>query len=74
MHLPSGKDIKIIAPENSRDNYYIKDMKVDGKKYGRNYLTHDQLTKGAELRFLMSDVPNKSRGTSPDSFPYSFTD
>lgn len=74
VHLPSGKDIKIIAPENSRDNYYIKDMKVDGKKYGRNYLTHDQLTKGAELRFQMSDVPNKSRGTSPDSFPYSFTD
>ena len=73
VHLPSGKDIKIIAPENSRDNYYIKGMKVDGKKYGRNYLTHEQLTTGPELRFDMSDVPNQSRGTSTDSFPYSYS-
>lgn len=74
VHLPGGKDIKIIAPENSEDNYYIKGMKVNGKTCARSYLTHDELVKGAEIRFDMSDVPDHSRGTSPDAFPYSYSE
>ena len=74
VHLPGGKDIKIIAPENSEDNYYIKGMKVNGKTCARSYLTHDELVKGADICFDMSDVPDYSRGTSPDAFPYSYSE
>ena len=46
---------------------------VNGKSYSRNYLTHDQLTRGANIQFQMSPVPNKQRGTTEKDVPYSLS-
>ena len=35
-------------------------MKVNGKSQTRNFLTHDQLIKGANIQFQMSPVPNNN--------------
>ena len=48
-------------------------MKIYGKSYSRNYLTHDQLIKGANIQFQMSPVPNKQRGTTEKDVPYSLS-
>ena len=71
--LPQGKTIVIEAKNNSDTNFYIKSLKVDGKTCTKNYLTHDQLVKGAKLSFVMSDTPETSRGTSRSDRPYSFS-
>ena len=73
LHLENGKIITIKADNNQLDNRYIKEMKVNGKSQTRNFLTHDQLIKGANIQFQMSPVPNKQRGTTEKDVPYSLS-
>lgn len=73
VHLENGKDIHIEAPNNSSSNIYIKDMKVNGEEYTKNYLKHDALMNGAVISIEMDNTPNKARGVSDDDTPYSFS-
>lgn len=74
IHLPNGKTISMTAAGNSDVNRYVQSLKVNGKEYGKNYLTQEQLANGAALSFQMGDKPNKKRGTQRSSFPYSYSD
>lgn len=73
LHLENGKTITIKAENNQADNCYIKDMKINRKSYSRNYLTHAQLMKGANIQFQMSPKPNKQRGITEKDVPYSLS-
>lgn len=73
LHLENGKTVTIKSDNNQPGHCYIKDMKVNGKSYSRNYLTHDQLMRGANIQFQMSPVPNKQRGTAEKDAPYSLS-
>lgn len=73
IRLNNGKEIVIRADNNSNQNRYIDEMKVNGKAYTKNYLTHEVLMKGAKINFRMRSTPNKSRGVSESSYPYSFS-
>lgn len=73
LHLENGKTVKISAKNNSNENRYVEKMTVNGKRHDMNYLTHDDLTKGAKIDYIMSDTPNMARGTSDASAPYSFS-
>ena len=73
LHLENGKTVTIKSDNNQPDHCYIKEMKVNGKPYSRNYLTHDQLTRGANIQFRMSTVPDKQRGTTEKDAPYSLS-
>jgi predicted alpha-1,2-mannosidase len=72
LHLANGKTVNISAPNNSDANRYIHAMTLDGAAYTKNYISHHDLTSGADIRFDMSDEPNKQRGTNADDAPYSF--
>jgi len=73
IELENGNEISINAMDNSKENRYVADMELNGKKYTKNYLTHDDLMKGAIINFQMSDTPNKKRGVNESDFPYSFS-
>ena len=73
LHLENGKTVTIKSDNNQPDYCYIKEMKVNGKPYSRNYLTHEQLTRGANIQFRMSPVPDKQRGTTEKDAPYSLS-
>ena len=73
VHLPSGKDIAIVSSGNCREAVYVGDVRLNGKKHTRNYLTHKELTEGAKIRFTMSRAAVTDRGTAPDNRPYSYT-
>lgn len=73
IELENGKTIDINASDNSKKNRYISEMKLNGKRYTKNYLTHEDLMKGAKINFKMSDTPNKKRGVNTEDFPYSFS-
>ena len=73
VHLENGKTVTISAPANSDRNRYIQSLEVNGRNVERNYLTHEELTNGAALKFEMSDTPNTLRGTTKDCAPYSFS-
>ena len=72
VKLENGKTIEINAPNNDASKRYIKDMKLNGKAYTKNYFTHEDLMNGAKIDVVMTDTPNKSRGINKSDFPYSF--
>lgn len=71
--LENGNKMVINAPENRANNRYVETMKLNGKSYNRNYLTHADLLSGGEIMFQMSSTPNYQRGINPEDFPYSFS-
>lgn len=73
IHLENGEHIVIDAKENSDANVYINKMKLNGRVYTHNYITHEALTKGARIKFYMDSTPNYSRGTADEDAPYSFS-
>lgn len=73
LHLENGKTVTIDAPANSKDNFYVGRLTVDGKDYEKNYLTHSQLLNGAQINFEMVAQPNKQRATAPEDAPYSYS-
>lgn len=73
VKLENGKTIQIEAPDNNKQKRYVNDVKVNGKSVSRTWLEHDELTKGATIKFQMSSKPNKKRGTDEKDAPYSFT-
>jgi predicted alpha-1,2-mannosidase len=73
IKLDNGKEIVITATNNSKENRYISEMKLNGKVYTKNYLTHEDLMKGATINVNMSASPNKKRGVEKSDFPYSFS-
>lgn len=73
INLANGKHVIINAKNNDAENRYIKSMTLNGKSYGKNYLTHEDLIRGGVTNFNMSAKPNKQRGISAFSFPYSLS-
>ena len=71
--LANGKKIEIDAPENSATNFYVDGIRFNGRNYTKNYFSHSQLMKGANVKFAMSDEANTKRGTKPRDYPYSFS-
>ncbi|MGZ3873996.1 MAG: glycoside hydrolase domain-containing protein, partial [Mucilaginibacter sp.] len=73
INLENGKTITINAANNSAANKYVTSLKVNGKPYSFNWLSHRALLGGAELNFDMSAAPNKQRGTNKADVPYSMS-
>ena len=73
VHFENGKTLEIKAPQNSCTNLYIKDMKVNGAEYSKNYVTHSLLQNGGVVDYVMSDTPNIERGIGMEDAPYSFS-
>ena len=73
IHLENGANVTINAPENGMTNCYIDELKIDGKKYGKNYLEHDKMIQGVRMDYRMSAQPNMKRGAMDSDIPYSFS-
>lgn len=73
LHLSNGKQVKIVAENNSDSNKYIQSMKWNGKNYSKNFINHSELIKGAQLTFDMGATPNKTRGTAKGDLPFSLS-
>jgi predicted alpha-1,2-mannosidase len=73
LEFENGKKLTIEAPENSKENVYVRDIKLNGKSVSRNYIRHGELQAGGILRFEMQDRPDKSRGTSEGASPFSMS-
>ncbi|CZT56923.1 Beta-L-arabinobiosidase precursor [Eubacteriaceae bacterium CHKCI005] len=72
IRLENGKQLVINAPENSRENVYIQNVKFNGEDYDKVYFTHDQLTAGGVIDFEMGSTPS-NWGTGSDAVPSSIT-
>ena len=73
VKLENGKKIVIEAPDNAPENRYIGTMKLDGKRYDRNFIRWSDLVKGAKIDFAMQPDPAYKRGVGPQDAPYSLS-
>ena len=73
IRLANGKNLTIEAPQNSDKNRYVQQLKLNGKKLSRTFLTHTELTNGARLQFKMSGTPDTLRTYSIADLPYSMS-
>jgi predicted alpha-1,2-mannosidase len=73
LRLPNGRTLEVKAPAASDVNRYVKAMYIDGKRYDRNYVTHEDILRGGVWTFEMDSRPNRKRGVSAEAKPYSLT-
>lgn len=59
IRLEDGKIFRIKAEHLSDKNRYVKHVLLNGKPYHKAYLVHQDIMNGGELKFMMSDKPNK---------------
>lgn len=71
LNLTNGKTLKIVAENLSAENFYVKEVRWNGEPYAKSYITHDMITSGGELTFVMSPTPNKEFGAAKDARPVS---
>ena len=73
LHFENGNSLVIDAPNNSKKNFYVNSLNVNGTDYTKNYLRHEDLFKGGTIKVDMGNRPNKDRGTKEEDMPYSFS-
>ena len=57
MHLANGKTFTVLAPNVSKENIYIRSVKLNGKPYDKSYITHQQIMNGDTFDFEMDNRP-----------------
>lgn len=67
--LADGKKFVITANQNGPQRPYIREAKLNGAKFEKTFLTHNQIIKGGELTFEMTSAPNYKWAVSPESRP-----
>lgn len=73
INLENKKIFRVLSENLSEKNIYIQKLILNGKEINRSYITHDEIISGGELKFVMSDKPNKNRAVDKNSLPYSMT-
>ena len=58
VNLANGKTLTILA-NNPKKNVYITKVELNGQPIDVNFITYAQLMEGGELRFTLSDKPNR---------------
>ena len=53
IHLPGKKDFVIQAINNGPENIYIRSMELNGKKYDKTFIRHEDIIKGGLLKIVM---------------------
>ena len=69
--VPGGKSFTIVAKNNSPVNLFIQSVELNGKPYGKSYITHPDIIAGGELTFVMGPEPNKAFGSALEDRPQS---
>lgn len=73
LHLENGEKINITADAQSNENVYVDQISKDGEEYPYNFFRYQELIKGTDIKFHMISKPNKERGITKETRPYSLS-
>jgi predicted alpha-1,2-mannosidase len=62
LQLPGNKKLQIVTKKKSASDVYIKEVKLNGKPYGRNYITYADIMKGGVLEIELQEKPTNWGG------------
>jgi len=70
--LPSGRTITSNAPGASSTNFYVRDLRLNGRRYHKLYVPFATLARGARLDWALTSKPTRW-GTAPRDAPPAYT-
>ena len=73
LHLPNGKLLTIESVNANEERGFLKDVLLNGSSLDRSYLTHEELMKGGELKFIFSGEKDAEWSHRSLRAPYSTT-
>ncbi len=73
LQLENGNEFVINSEYNSKENIFVDEIRLNEKLWDKNFITHSTINNGGEINFTMTNSPNKKRGISKESYPYSMT-
>ena len=59
INLHNGNTFKVIAVNQSDKNVFVEKVELNGKILEKPFINHSELMKGGELKFHMTETPNK---------------
>ena len=71
--MEDGKKFVIEAKGNSKDNVYIQNATLNGKRHTRSYIHYSDIVNGGVLELQMGNQPEKTRGTAKEDRPFSLS-
>ena len=64
LHLPNGRDFRIVCENFGSGNCYVRSVTLNGKALERPAIDHADILRGGELRFSVADTPSETCFTS----------
>jgi predicted alpha-1,2-mannosidase len=74
LNLPQGRRFVISTAGLQDDHRYIQSVTLNGRALDRTWITHEEITAGGELHFVMGAEPNRTWGAGEAARPYSMSD
>ena len=71
LDLPNGGRFTVIADHMDEGHPYVGEVRLNGKRLDRSYISHDEIMGGGTLRFTMQAKPNTRWATASTARPYS---
>ena len=69
VNLGNGKELEIIAHDNSPENIYVQSVTFNGEPYNKSYIDYTQIENGGKIEFQMGDTPSPTYGIGDDARP-----
>ena len=69
INVGNDKYFTITAHDNTPDNIYVQDVKLNGKPYNKTYIDYGEIMKGGELEFFMGPNPSDTYGVAVEARP-----
>lgn len=68
IDVGGGRTFTVSAPGNSKERIYVASVKLNGRPYGKSWITYGDIMAGGTLEFEMSAEPTDF-GTAPEDRP-----
>lgn len=69
VNLGNGKELEIVAHNNSPENIYVQGVIFNGKPYEKSYIEYEKIKNGGKIEFQMGNTPSPTFGIAKDSRP-----
>ncbi|WP_426330205.1 GH92 family glycosyl hydrolase [Pedobacter sp. R-06] len=69
LNLGDGRKFTVETVNNKDENLYVQSIELNGKKYEKSYILHEDIIKGGSLKIVMGSKPNYNFGAAKQSRP-----
>jgi predicted alpha-1,2-mannosidase len=69
IRLRNGKTFSIVCRNNSHQNKYVQNIKLNGHSQSQVWIRHADVINGSTLELQMGNTPNEKLGSEPADLP-----